>query len=153
MVITLPFSGLGSLKLKRQMYRLVGAVVPGVDLRVVFKPMKKLSVLCKLKSHVPILSRSNVVYKVHCNECNQFYVGKTKRILKQRLLEHKNDDNSALLRHSRDTGHCIVYDDPAVIATDSDDLRLYVKESFKIKELSAYKYLNGNIGSLELNLW
>ena len=47
----------------------------------------------------------------------------------------------------------LLIDDPAVIASDSVDLRLYVKESLKIKELSAYKYLNANISSLELNLW
>ena len=69
------------------------------------------------------------------------------------FLEHQNDENSALHRHSRDMIHCIAYDDPAIIASDCDNLRLYVKESLKIKELSAYKYLNGNTGSLELNLW
>ena len=81
------------------------------------------------------------------------YVGKTKRILKQRMQEHKTDENSALLRHCRDTGHCVGFDTPSVIASDTMDLRLYVKESFKIKEFAAHKSLNGNVGSLELHLW
>ena len=93
------------------------------------------------------------IYKIHCAECDSFYVGKTKRVLKQRLDEHKVDEHSALLRHSMDTGHCIDFDDPAILASDSDELRLYIKESIKIKELSAHKSLNGNIGSMDLNLW
>ena len=152
-VISLPFCGLDSKKLKRQLRRFVGAVVPSVELRVVFKPTKKLSILSKLKSSIPILSRSNVIYKVHCSTCQQFYVGKTKRVLQQRLEEHKKQDYSALLRHSMDTGHLIAYDEPSIIASDCNELRLYVKESFKIKELSAHKYLNGNVGSMELKLW
>ena len=120
---------------------------------MVFKPVKKLSVLSKLKSPIPTLDRSNVVYKVDCTECDSFYVGKTKRILKQRIQEHKTDEHGALLRHCRDSGHCIGFDTPSIIATDNVDLRLYVKESLKIKELAAYKSLNGNVGSLEMHLW
>ena len=127
--------------------------MPCVELKVVFKPLQKLSSLSKLKSPLPILSRSNVVYKVNCSQCNSFYVGKTKRILKQRMDEHKIDEHSALLRHSRDTGHHVAFDAPTIVATDNVDLRLYVKESIKIKELSAHKSLNGNVGSLDLHLW
>ena len=53
------------------------------------------------------------------------------------MLEHSKDEHSALLRHSVDTGHTIAFDDPAIIATDSNEQRLYVKESLKIKELQA----------------
>ena len=112
-----------------------------------------MSILSKLKSSIPVLSRSNVIYKVNCTDCHQFYVGKTIRILKQRLNEHKFQDYSALFRHSTNTGHCIAYDETSIIASDNDEMRLYVKESFKIKELSAQKFLNGNVGSMELKLW
>ena len=152
-VISLPFSGLNSPKLKRQLHRLLGTVVPCVDLRVVFKPVRSLAALSKLKSALPTLSRSNVIYKVNCTQCEHFYIGKTKRILNQRLREHKNDENSALLRHSMDTGHCIAYEEPAIIASDSNEQRLYIKESLKIKELSAHQSLNGNVGSIDLQLW
>ena len=131
----------------------MGTVVPCVDLRVVFKPTRSLAALSKLKSSLPTLSRSNVIYKVNCTQCEHFYIGKTKRILNQRLREHKSDENSALLRHSLDTGHCIAYDDPGIVASDSNEQRLYIKESLKIKELSAHQSLNGNVGSIDLQLW
>ena len=127
--------------------------MPCVELKVVFKPLQKLSSLSKLKSPLPILSRSNAVYKVNCSQCSSFYVGKTKRILKQRMDEHKIDEHSALLRHSRDTGHHVDFDAPTIVATDNVDLCLYIKESIKIKELSAHKSLDGNVGSLDLHLW
>ena len=69
------------------------------------------------------------------------------------MLEHSKDEHSALLRHAVDTGHSIAFDDPAIIATDSDEQRLYVKESLKIRELQAHNSLNGNVGSLDLKLW
>ena len=118
-----------------------------------FKPVKKLSQLSKLKSPLPTLCKSNVIYKVDCSQCEHFYVGKTKRILTQRLQEHKSDEHSALFRHSMDSGHRIAFDQPAVIASDTDELRLYVKESLKIKELAAHRSLNGNVGSMDLKLW
>ena len=123
------------------------------DEKLVNKAAKTLSMLSKLKSPLPTLSRSNVIYKVDCTQCEHFYIGKTKRILKQRIHEHKTDEHSALLRHANDTGHCIAYDEPAVIASDSSEMRLYIKESLKIQELSAHKSLNGNVGSMELHLW
>ena len=78
--------------------------MPCVELRIVFRLVQTLSNLSKLKSPINVPSRSNVIYKVHCAECDSFYVGKTKRVLKQRLDEHKVDEHSALLRHSMDTG-------------------------------------------------
>ena len=152
-VLCLPFCGLNSTKIKRQLSRLVGAVIPSVELLIIFKPIMKLSILSKLKSSLPTLSRSNVIYKVHCNDCEEFYVGKTKRILKQRILEHSTDEHSALFRHSVDTKHCIAYDNPAIITSDTDEQRLYVKETLKIVEMSANKSLNGNLGSFDLKLW
>ena len=73
--------------------------------------------------------------------------------MSQRIHEHKSDEHSALFRHSMDTGHSIAFDEPAIIASDTNEMRLYIKESLKIKELAAYRSLNGNIGSMDLKLW
>ena len=51
------------------------------------------------------------------------------------------------------TGHIVDFENASIIATDSSDFRLCVKETLKIRELAAYKSLNGNIGSMELKLW
>ena len=77
----------------------------------------------------------------------------TIRRLEQRLKEHCSSDCSALNRHAMDTKHSIDYVSPVILASDQDRSRLYVKESLKIRELSAYLSLNGNVGSNELKLW
>ena len=97
--------------------------------------------------------RNKVVYKVDCTQCSEFYVGKTIRNLEQRLREHASDVNSALFKHNTTTGHLVDFDHASVIATDINDFRLCIKESILIRELSAYKSLNGNVGSMELKLW
>ena len=77
-----------SLKIKRQLLRMYSTVLPNVDLKIIFKPVSKLQCLSKLKSGIPLLSRSKVVYKISCNNCNEFYVGLTTRKLEERISEH-----------------------------------------------------------------
>ena len=97
--------------------------------------------------------RSHVIYKVNCSECDEFYIGLTNRRLETRLHEHLTNENSALYRHSFLTDHAIIYSNPNILATDNNIFRLKIKETLKIKELSAYNSLNGNTGSFRLNLW
>ena len=152
-VLRLPFSGVNSVKIKRQITRLLMAVNPSIHVRFIFVPVYKLSKLSKLKCTIPMSSRSGVVYQVNCTDCDDFYVGLTTRRLEQRLKEHSESDNSALRRHALETKHEVDYAHPSILASDQNRTRLYVKESLKIKDLSAYLSLNGNIGSMELKLW
>ena len=45
------------------------------------------------KDKIPKEHSSNIVYSVPCkgNECKAVYIGQTKRFLKNRLKEHKNN--------------------------------------------------------------
>ena len=83
--ICLPYSGVHSLKLKRQISRTLSAVCSWIQLRVVFTPVCKLTTLSKLKSSLHKLMRSNVVYKLNCKDCSEFYIGMTCRRLEQRI--------------------------------------------------------------------
>ena len=120
---------------------------------MIFRPINKLTSLCKRKDHFPVLEHSNVVYQVSCIGCDSFYVGMTTRRLHQRLKEHKNNTSSALHKHVSETGHSMNYNEPTILAMDNNKTKLFIKESLKIKELCAYKSLNGNTGSFELYLW
>ena len=122
-------------------------------LRIVFKPVNKLTSLCKLKDKVSTINQSKVVYQIGCKDCPEFYVGMTMRRLKQRMDEHATDENSALYKHSQTTGHNINFQEPKVLCTDTLKSKLLIKETLKIRELSASKSLNGNQGSFELKLW
>ena len=63
-----------SLKIKRQLLRMYSTVLPNVNLKIIFKPVWKLQCLSKLKLGIPLLSMSKVVYKISCNNCNEFYL-------------------------------------------------------------------------------
>ena len=150
----LPYSGeFTSQKLFRQLKRLLGKVAPSVELRLVFKAAQKLSCLSKLKAGYNLLSNSGVVYKISCLDCDAFYVGKTKRRLEQRVQEHSQQDCSALKKHTMDFAHSVDYQNPQILATDSSDYRLSIKESIKISDLKANFSLNANVRSVELMLW
>jgi hypothetical protein len=73
--IMLPFCGQNSLKLQRQLKRIIGAVAPWPKLNIIFKPSLRLNTLSKLKSIIPVLNRSNVIYRINCNDCVDFYIG------------------------------------------------------------------------------
>ena len=134
------------------MARIVNKIAPWAKLNMTFKSSSRLAQLSKLKSVVSKLNKSNVIYKVNCNDCNEFYIGLTRRRLNVRLDEHSKRHYSALYKHSSDTGHSINYQDPEIISTDNVKIRLQIKETLQIQNYSANKSLNVNIDSFECKL-
>ena len=151
--ICLPYCGVPSLKLKRQISRTLSAVCPWIQLRVVFTPVCKLTTLSKLKSSLHKLMRSNVVYKLNCKDCSEFYIGMTCRRLEQRIGEHSTSVSSAVLQHMTSLGHDVAFNDPQILAHDNNWFRLGIKETLNIHSYKAYKSLNKNTGSYECALW
>jgi hypothetical protein len=151
--INLPFCGTNSLKIGRQLKRMLGKVVPWTKLILIFKPINKLNCLSQLKSPYNVLSLSNVIYRINCSDCDEFYIGMTERILQNRINEHSKAETSSVYSHAQQTNHNINYSSPAILAHDNIKLRLQVKESFLIKEQAAYNSLNRNTGSFPLILW
>ena len=148
--MVLPYCG--SVQIQRQLTRLLQAVSPSTTLRVVLQPVVRLGLLSHLKSPIATLSRSHVIYQVNCNDCTEFYIGKTVRRLSQRLAEHKKESNSAIYKHLQ-TGHLVNCQGAKVLHSDSSDFCLMVKESLLIRDTAANLSLNANVGSLDLKLW
>ena len=95
--ISLPFSGTNSFKLGRQLNRLITKIAPGIDLNIVFEATNRLKALSMLKSPIPTLNKSNVIYQINCLRCQEFYIGLTTRRLCKRIYEHKKRNYSANL--------------------------------------------------------
>ena len=73
-VLSLPFVGNQGQILHRQVQRMHKTITPWINLRLVFTPVFKLTTLTKLKCPIPIISQSNLVYKIDCKECkNNLY--------------------------------------------------------------------------------
>jgi hypothetical protein len=151
--LNLPYCGDYSLKLERQLKRIYSKIAPWTKLICMFKPVKRLNSLSKLKTPYRLSSLSGVVYRVGCSDCSEFYIGLTERILQIRLNEHSKSDTSAIHMHAQNTKHNINFALPEVLAFDTVKLRLQIKESLHIKEQSAYNSLNQNTGSFPLFLW
>ena len=97
---------------------MLSAIAPWTKLRIVFKPARTLKVLSKLKSQIPLLMKSKVVYRVNCLNCSEFYIGKTVRNLGTRLKEHSSNEYSALYKHQLSKSHSIDFNNPSVVASD-----------------------------------
>ena len=151
--ISLPFSGTNSLKLGRQLNRLITKIAPGIDLNIVYKATNRLKALSRLKSPIPTLNKSNVIYQINCLGCQEFYIGLTTRRLCKRIYEHKKRNYSAIYKRATDADHEINYEHLKILASDNIKIRLQIKEILLIKDLAAYKSLNVNIDSFECKLW
>ena len=116
--LMLPYCGVNSMTLKRQLQRMLSAIAPWTKLRIVFKPARTLKVLSKLKSQIPLLMKSKVVYRVNCLNCSEFYIGKTVRNLGSRLNEHSTNEYSALYKHQLSKSHSIDFNNPSVVASE-----------------------------------
>ena len=71
--------------------------------------------------------KSKVVYKASCWDCDDFYIGKTKRRLHDRKTEHfkalsRNGKTSAIADHNTSTGHNIKWDHFEILATGRSDI-------------------------------
>ena len=151
--LCLPFCGINSSKLKRQLERVIGKIAPWAKLNIIFRPYFRLKILSNLKSPVPLLNKSNVVYKINCNECDEFYIGMTKRRVHIRLKEHKTRHYSAVFKHIHEHKHNIDFEHPKILCNDCNKMRLLVKETLSIIGQSANKSLNVNVKSFECKLW
>ena len=61
------------------------------DIRVSFHSPNKMGKYIKVQKDIcPHTLKSNVIYKISCNNCDASYVGQTGRQLKTRITEHRN---------------------------------------------------------------
>ncbi|KAL9961374.1 hypothetical protein ACROYT_G030298 [Oculina patagonica] len=117
---------------------------------------------CRIKSFFPYKDRFNrsqkskVAYKASCWDCDAFYIGKTKRRLQDRKVEHfkaltQVGHTSDVADHATSTGHNIKWDNFQVLASGRCDLQCKIKETLLIRDLKPT--LNGNVGSEKLRLY
>ena len=83
------------------------------------------------KDKTPLLSKSDVVYQLTCNECKLPYIGQSSTTLKQRISLHKSDSRlrpqrCSLASHVQENGHTMDYDNVRVL----EEERNWFKRSF-----------------------
>ena len=113
-----------------------------VNLRVVFQNARR------IKSFFNRSQKSKIDYKASCWDCDAFHIGKTKRRLHDRKIEHfkaltQIGHASTVAEHLISTGHNIKWDHFEILASGQCDLQCKIKETLLIRDLKPA--LNENV--------
>ena len=93
----------------------------------------------KTKDTTGIMEKSNVVYKISCQDCTSTYIGQTSRNLKGRIISHKSDcrtnkNTCALAQHVIATNHRPAYNQVKILDSDTSYTRRTFKEMVRIHQ-------------------
>ena len=148
-LLVLPYAGYLSKHVKQNITTLCARFLPQIDVRIVFKPSNRLSMMFLFKDRYPKCLRSGIVYKYKCSKCNLAYIGQSMRHLPIRVAEHTGisaltgnsvapPKNSPVYNHAfNDQGVQICekprHEDFTVVTTSQNDFHLQVLESLAIK--------------------
>jgi len=89
-----------------------------------------------------------IVYKINCIDCDQVYIGQTKRHLETRIKEHRNNINNSSGNYSLVTNHRLTekhdfkWDEPIILHKEKNRRRREIAEMFFIKK---YKKTNNSL--------
>ena len=110
------------------------------NLRVIFQSAYRIKSLFPYKDRINRSQLSKVVYKASCWDCQDFYIGKTKRRLHDRKTEHfksitSSCHASAIADHVTSTGHNFKWDHFDISAKGRTDTHCKIKETLLIGKL------------------
>ena len=113
------------------------------DIRVAFRSPNKLSKYIKVQKDIcPHTSKSNVIYKISCKNCDVSYVGQTGRKLKTRIAEHRNhirthyntSGHSVITEHRRQHDHDFQWDEVEILDEEPCYRKRLVSEMLNIRK-------------------
>ena len=102
---------------------------PQVDFNAAYKAPCTIGELFPFKDNIKNdQDMQLVVYKLKCEDCGVEYIGKTKRVLSERLYSHKSLPESAVFQHTKSTGHHVDFAKVQVIDRAETDYKLRLIE-------------------------
>ena len=111
------------------------------DIRVAFRSPNKMGKYIRVqKDSCPSTSKSNVVYKILCNDCDASYVGQTGRQLKTRIAEHRNhirhkaSARSVITDHRLSHNHDFQWDNVLILDEEPSYRKRLISEMLHIKK-------------------
>ena len=140
-IIWLSYLGLQSNQISKRLKSCIYQFYSCVNLKIIFQNTCRIKSFFPYKDRLNHSQRSNVVYKACCWDCNNFYIGKTKRRLHDRKTEHfksltKNDHSSAIANHVAATGRSIKWDHFEILPSGKTDYHCNIKKHRLFKTLS-----------------
>lgn len=143
--ICLPFLGLASVRVKKNITKLFRNFLPHCDINFVFKSSSRLSSHFSFKDKLPGYLVAGVIYKYTCSRCKSTYVGKTKRHIRKRFSEHqgrspltgklvKGQCSTTVRDHMLHCDTVVEFSDFLLLGHESNNLLLKMKESIFIRK-------------------
>ena len=154
-ILILPYLGVQSKIVTKQVKTCINKFYGCIDLRVIFQSARRIKSFFRYKDLINRSQMSKVVYKASCWDCQDFYIGKTKRRLHDRKTEHfkgitSTCHASAIADHVTSTGHNLKWDHFEIVAKGRPDTHRMIKETLLIQELKPI--LNDTVSSEKLYL-
>jgi len=116
---------------------------------VIYTIPKKLDLLIKKgKDRLKPQQSTEIVYKINCKNCDQVYIGQTKRHLETRMKEHKNNirnpsgNYSVVTEHRLSCNHDFEWDRPDILHKEKNRRKREIAEMLFIKK---FKKSNNSI--------
>ena len=103
----LPYRGKFSSVTQKKIGQICAEYCTDLKVKIVFDTCK-LSSFLSPKDKLPLLYKSNLVYKFSCGGCEATYIGETSKSYQIRAYEHLNtDESSAIYKHLHSSPHCL----------------------------------------------
>ena len=136
--LSLPFTSFRCAVINRKLVEILSLFTPNFKLRTTFSTIKLESITSpRLKPKKPLLLTTHCIYEFEC-PCQKTYIGETKRILWERIKEHRTDKKSHIYEHYK---NCPVYNAKFFekYEVDPDNapdniLRDFIKDKFTVLE-------------------
>ena len=108
-LLVLPYIGLHSNHISKRLKTCVNRFYSFVNVKVIFQNTRRIKSFFPFKDLFNRSQLSKVSYKASCWDCNDFYIGKTKRKFHDPKTKHfkalsKHDHSSAIADHVKTTG-------------------------------------------------
>ena len=99
------------------------------------------------------MNKSNVVYKINCNDCKASYVGQTGRRVSVRIKEHhkkyfEDDSNSSLHLHRMQKNHTINFNNIKLLDCETNKEKRLFSEALHIHTQNIFLNKQFEINSL-----
>ena len=141
-----PYLGELNTIFQKDLQSILDSLFPCAKFTIVSKNPLKISSYFHMKSQIPKLLRSNIIYLYSCPSCKlDSYIGSTTRPLKVRICEHmgishrtltelKTKPFSAIRMHSQQCKNPISFANFSILDSALNENELLIKESIYIKQ-------------------
>ena len=126
-----------------------------IPIKIIYTMRKLKTLLPSLKSPVPKMLKSDVIYKLNCSVCNNSYVGQTERHATTRFTEHilregpikehlskckteMSEENVEILKEMRSNSKLLTYE---ALFIKEINPKINTREEFRSKKLTAIKWV------------